>query len=449
MSAQPPVARESYLWHWLVLVGVIAGTAFLLNSRRDRNHHLPPPLVSPANGVDWFLVLRMPEVPPLDEEIEAAKAQVDSWLSGLTRAGFVPMRLSTVLAQLEQGKKLPRKTMVLLFQPGYRRTHETLAPILEQHRIPAVWMTDHKAVKQSDRRYLSQHVLGQMRRSGLWDVAWYHGAGDASLAFEFARAGTPGSRGKLSINRVINHTALNRGLKSGELYRLNVNPIWTSQELVDRLLAEVPVEGPSYLTARRIENRIWGIAMDEGTAAQQSLLVQPSSLERTVAISWPCTMGQHDLLLNMNLASRSGELWISLRAARSVGQGIRVGFTDEGILVDQYRQPSPVRLTTMPWPVLPQQRFSATIVLQGQRFQLFLNDEPVLSLSTLDAPATTQGIVELEVHDKIRGAAAAEITNLVFVPLKTPQVDGSTWKASPPGRVGSPPPAGRMPLEKF
>lgn len=395
------------------------------------------PLVTSGEGVEWFLVIRIPEVPPGESDAAEARSRLTAWVEGLRHAGFHPMRLSTVLSARERGRRLPLKTVVLLFHPGHRRTYETLAPVLAAQQCPAVWLTDERAVGRSDRRYLSHHAISRMPQSGLWDVAWSQGpAAGGLLAVELAqgRAGAGTSR-RMTVNARGDRRALNQMTGRGHLYRLNAHPTWTVQDLVNRLLAEAPVDGPSYLTARRVGSQVWGVALDAKASDHQ----QPFGLEaplnaRGVSVAWPCTAGTPDLLLHVKMLSRSGEVWVSLRSDRSRGQGIRVGFTEDAVLVRQgHEQATP--LAAVPWSRASSAgRLSATVVLRGPYLHLLMDDERVLTLSGLGASAASDGIVELAASDQVRGAAGVELGGLVFVPLASPgSIAPTAWLLQAPG----------------
>ncbi|MDP3722745.1 MAG: hypothetical protein Q8R91_04520 [Candidatus Omnitrophota bacterium] len=438
MRGTPRGAHERYGLQWGAVGLLVVGAAlWVWDPPRRLTSWFAAPRVSSEEGVDWFLVIRIPEVPSDEQGAAAAGARLRSWLGGLREAGFHPTRLSTVLSRRDQGLRLPRKTVVLLFHPGHRRTADILAPLLAAERCPAVWLTDEEAIRRSDRRYLSRHAVRQMQQSGLWDVAWHRGSSAAEIvAVDLTQdASRSGAAHRLTLNLRVGHQALNQLRGGGDLVRLNADPTWTAQDLVARLLTEAPVEGPAYLTARRIGSRIWGVALDADASDHQ----QPFGLEaplsaRAASVAWPCTVGTPDLLLHVKMLARSGETWVSLRSDRSSGQGVRVGFTEEGVRVQQgHGQATP--LAAVPWPASVAERLSATMVLRGPRLHLLVNDERVLSLDVVGTPAASNGIVELAASDRVRGAAKVELASLVFVPLSSSGSIRSktTWPLQAPG----------------
>ena len=412
--------HERYAIQWgLIGVLAVAGIAWALWSSRPPAYHTEIPAISAEEGAGWFLVIRIPEVPPNELDAAAARTQVAGWLAKLREAGFWPMRLSTVLSRLNRGESLPPRTVVLLFHPGYRHTYETLAPVFEEHRCPVVWLTDRKAVRHADRRYLSQHALRNLEASDLWDVGWYESSSDAkALRFELAQW-TP-ARGwprSFLLNLQAGHLALNRTNGTRSLVRLNVVPTWTAQDLVDRLLAEAPIDGPAYLTARLIGSRMWGIGLDaDADASSPPFTVEAPLDSRAASVSWSGTLGTPDLLLNLNLVSRSGELWLLLRSDQR-GQALRIGFTDEAILIEQDHENRRTQLASVSTTSLLNSPMNAVVRLQDRSLELSINDEPVITLEDRLTPASPDGIVELVAYDKVRGAAAVDVAALVFQPL--------------------------------
>ncbi|MBI3321380.1 MAG: hypothetical protein HYZ91_03830 [Candidatus Omnitrophica bacterium] len=426
MTLDATASHEHYGVQWLIVGVILLGVVWIWSPWRQPTSWPHPPHLAPGEGVEWFLMIRIPEVPNDDGETEAAKAQVTSWLEGLQEAGFQPMLLSTVLSRLERGLAFPKKTVVILFYSGYRHTYETLAPILEQRQCPAVWLTDWRALQQADRRYLSHHTLNQLKRSGHWDVAWYRFPPDPQtdrLAFELAGSGAwGGTPRRLVLDLRMAQTALNQ-ISDGHvlLTHLPARPPWSAQELVDRLLAEVPIDSAAHLTARHVGPRIWGLAADAHASADRQPFALAVPMDaRATTLSWACTSGHNDVVLDVNLLSRFGDLWVLLRSNPSLGQGIRVGFTTEAILVEQDVDGVRRRLAESPWPSGVQNRLMATIILHDTHLAISVNDQPMLAVESLSPPADRHGVVELLLSDKVRGAAGIESASMVLVPLRSP-----------------------------
>ena len=58
------------------------------------------------------------------------RERFQAWLKVLADDGFQFRPLSETVALLKRGEGVPAKTLVLVFDPGYRHTYETLAPVL-------------------------------------------------------------------------------------------------------------------------------------------------------------------------------------------------------------------------------------------------------------------------------------------------------------------------------
>lgn len=415
-EAPPP---KSYAGHWAVLgLAMAAWAAWAWLPSRPLS---PLPIRQAAgDGVDWFLLVRVPEVPSEELEAAAAPERLASWLHALRRAGFQPMRLSHALARLDRGQLLPRKTVVLLFQPGYRHTYERLGPVLEQQRWPAVWLASRSALRQADRRYLSGHALDTMERSGLWDIGWYEGTLDQEAVMVELPEG-PSQRQtmrRMTLDLRTGHIALNHASHRNRLHRLAARTPWTAQELVDRLTAEAPVDGPAHLTARQIGPRLWGLAVETGASGERHPFNLGAPINARVAsVAWPCTSGKNDLVLDLHLMARLGETWVLLRSNQSIGQAVRVGFTEQTIFVEQDHEGARTRLAEAPWPQGTTERVAATILLRGRRLHITVQDQPVLLLDSIRPPADPHGLVELVAYDRVRGAAGLHTASVVFVPI--------------------------------
>lgn len=412
--------RDNYAKQWLLLVVfVLAGMgAWHVIAQRPAFYSVKVPEAASGQGTDWFLLMKIPDVSSQPMEQQVAKERFVGWLRGLRREGFHPMLLSAVLSRLDRGALLPPKTVVLLFHPAYRSTYETFAPLLADVGWPAVLLTDRDALRRGDRRYLSNHAMRRVKRSPLWDIGWYQGAPKAErVMFELTSSSHAGKRHRLSLNLAMDHEALNRVPATRGFSRLAIHPTWTTDELIDRLLAEAPVEGPAHLTVRTVGSRTVGVALDAGQSDQHPFRLEAPADARAASVAWLCTRGKHDLLLHLKALSCFGQLWIRLRSDPASGQGVRIGFTPEGIVVQQDQQQVHTQLAAVPWPALPNGPMAVTILLRGQRLHLAVNDQTLCAVDSIRPPVESYGLVELLVHDKVRGAAAMYVADVIFVPV--------------------------------
>ena len=117
-------------------------------------------------------------------------------------------------------------------------------PFFVRLEIPAVWLTDDPGRYFPDRRFITRRDRQKSSTHFLWDVGL---RGQDPLAFTLESSAVSladntgfwaADSGRYGINRVGSLSALNR---------LHANAAWDSQELLDRLYAEIPVENPALL----------------------------------------------------------------------------------------------------------------------------------------------------------------------------------------------------------
>src|SRR5690348_5503611 len=93
--------NEDYRWHWLALF-VLVGLAFLWGSRIANvgTRFTPLPAVVEGQGVDWFLIARMPESSARSSDASDSRRKLSGWMTALLNEGFHPMLLSDIHARI-------------------------------------------------------------------------------------------------------------------------------------------------------------------------------------------------------------------------------------------------------------------------------------------------------------------------------------------------------------
>jgi hypothetical protein len=264
-----------------------------------------------------------------------------------------------------------------------------------------------------------------MAESGLWDLGWGRGPVERNRITQAELEGprTGRASGRLKPRRVafdlrVTQKALNRAGDGPALYHLSARMLWSDQELLHRLLAETPVENKAHLTSRQVSGRTWGVAIDAGESPEPRPFALEAPLhDRMSSVAWPGTVGKNDMVLELNYDRRFGDIWLLMRSNEQIGQGVRVGFTDDGVVVEQDRDGLRTQLAKLEWPVEPMP-LDATITLHGTHLDMSLNDLPVLRLDSIRPPDDPHGLVAMIVHDRVRGAAGVDAASLVFTPLK-------------------------------
>jgi hypothetical protein len=213
---------------------------------------------SPKPGVDWFLILRLPELQHNRLGREMAEDRLEQWLSALQDARYTPMFLSEALTRAGSGSPFPEKTVVLLYQPALRQTIEGVYPILARHRFPATLVTQSDAVEAEDTRFLSRHRIDAFAEEGCFDLGFYGASSMTVTLRPSRRSAAPQAEMQLAWDPMAERNILNTSSGSRTLNRLNVNLAWTGPQLLQRLAAEAPVRATTHLTATRLLRRLWG-----------------------------------------------------------------------------------------------------------------------------------------------------------------------------------------------
>lgn len=392
---------DDYTLHWVVVgvSAVLLGVFVWLRSQVPPIERAP---AAPAAGylADWFWIVRLPEVPVHAALTEVAQRRLHHWLDGLERAGFSPILLAPALERLSKGQRLPDNSIVLVFDPAYRHTVESMTPVLRQRRWPAVWLMPREPLRQADRRFLNPHASDALAREGLWERRIV----DAPL--------WPAGGGKQALNQ--------DGQALRQLNRLDVNARWTRQELVNRLLAEAPLREPSWLTSRSIGPTRWGLVERQSQIAAESagFSLRVPIDRRSARVSWLGTRGNRDVDLRLDVHSLTGELWIWLRSDEAAGESVRVAFTNGRAVLEQESSHAVRVITASAVPGLRQPgTFSASLRLEGSRIQVNVNGIRALSWDRLDLPQSAVGLTRLIVYDKVMGGGGAERIRISAAPL--------------------------------
>jgi hypothetical protein len=409
---------------WLVVLGALAifatWYAFEYLVPGDR------PLAGNGRpGTDWFLVVRVPEVPKDDTGIAAHRARLTSWLEACRAAGFRPMLLSEAVERLRLGHALPEKALVFAFTHSYRPTVEALRPIFEEQQVPAVWLANEQGLAESDQRFVSPHEWGLMRRSRRWDLGIYGGGGTSSRTFVLDGEGAR----PLTWLEDAGRWGLNRGRDLPSLRFLSAQRSWTARQLVDRLQSEVPLRDPTPLTAVQMFQWQLGVPAYSPETPREFALSAPT-WRRSGAVTWLGASETADAALRLEAAEVIGELWVGLRMQPD-GSGVKVGFTEDRWVVDVTVDGRDRRLTAVPWPRRKKRAVSAVVVWRGDRVVVRTAGG---SRAIRVPPAKRwRGPLELVVYHKIRGVALARGLKADLVPIAPPA------PLAPPGTVTSVP----------
>jgi len=403
--------RHTLAWINLFFIGLLA---FVLFHRQLDLFTLQAPAPAPAMEgalTDNFLMVRMPEISTQYESgIDIMKGRFEEWIVALISQGYRPMLWSEVLARFETGSGVPPRTIVLFFEPGYRRTYEIVAPILARHQCPAVWLTPTFALDHGDRRYVTYHMTRQMKESGLWDIGFRQANDTYQLDSQRLQktfilgpwAQTAGS------------SALNQRQDPSHINFLTVTSNWLADELVTRLQAEAAITGPVYLTKGILENREWGISALNPQIQNRFNLSTPLH-KRGVKLFWLATKGHPEYQLHIEADHIVGTFAVHMAADPVIGTAMRVIFAPKNITVQEVTPAGHHTLVTLARRSDQPTSIRATLSLKG-RFVLIHSQGTAdiqVPLTFSPGPGT---LLELYLYDQIFGAARADNIQLLFTP---------------------------------
>jgi len=380
----------------------------------------PPNVLRAANSrpgpADWFLILKVPEAPFGASETVAFKARFSGWLSKLSQQGFQPMLLSDVCQRLKYGVGLPEKAVVLVVDPGLAHTYEVIAPDLEWYKFPAVWLTRNEIIQNGDRRYLSQHQLDVMEKSKMWDIGFYEGFQKITVESRDYGKITLGNGQQGIWATTPGNGAVNRANHLSVLNRLNARVNWDEQEVVNRLLNDVPFpQGTAELTAHQIQNRAWGSVVTRGTSVTAAFNLRAPSDKRSLNVAWQGTRGVTDFDLQLDFKPVSGELWLLLRSDGRTGDSLHIGFTEDSIVVEEECNHVRRRITSAALsPFQHSDHINAEISLIKNQLKVSSIENQIINTGSFSPSSSRSGIVELFIYDKIRGTAAADSIRMIM-----------------------------------
>jgi hypothetical protein len=368
-----------------------------------------------SNQDNTYLMIHFP---PVYSSVVSAPEKAETWLAALASKGYQPELLSNVYRWLEEGKRLPGKTVVILFDPGDRATFNVMAPLLAKYKIPAVWVTDEKAQRRGDTWYVSNHVLKAMKKSGTWDIGHYDENLGLVIESKFQKPFTIGNT-KGAWRAEAGRHALNRGVPEGSLNRLHVSWNWSGQNIIDRLQAEDTLQDTGILTLKKIQNHNWGVITPLDSEADLSFSLRAPTDSRTARLSWLGTRWRNNAQFSMEVKGLTGELWLLMRSDENAGTHVGVCFLNGKVSIAKQVNHTTRHLVDAMVPSLTQpSSFIATIVLKDTEMSVHINGALIAQTTNLPHSASDEGIVRMTVYDKIVGAAQVEFVNLRMTTLE-------------------------------
>jgi peptidoglycan/xylan/chitin deacetylase (PgdA/CDA1 family) len=121
-----------------------------------------------ANGYLTVPILCYHRFGPRSSQLAVTPAAFEAQMDYLARNGYHVIPLERLIGHLERGEPVPRKSVVLTIDDGYRSTYETAFPVLRKHGFPATVFLYSDFVGAPDA--LTWPQMKEMEASGLVNI---------------------------------------------------------------------------------------------------------------------------------------------------------------------------------------------------------------------------------------------------------------------------------------
>ncbi len=397
-------SKPSYLREWLLLLAVssLASGAYYYGIDLSR----VPRASFPIENKERFLLLRLPEMSSNPVAASAARKRLEEWLTAIQTAGYNPVLLSRALAGVSGGTSLPSQAIAFVYDPGDRTTYEGISRILSGHRVPAAWITSGVDVNQHDLRYLSQHRLEIMKRSGRWDVGYI---GDSTMTFTLdgKSYGWASDAGRYVLNGKQNLGALNR---------LNVNLVWTAPQLLTILRSMAPTQPSCLASGVLFGKRVGIVKPTEACGPADGFSLEAPSDAHSAAMFWRGASSIQDYSHTVDADSVVDELKLYLRYDSRTRRGLKVMFSPKTVDVMEVNNGRKKIISTQEWSYDGGQ-LVCSLSLAGRRLIIGAGNKTVQSIKLPEIEGDPGKNIVLMVYSKLRGAAQAKSLRLNLIPL--------------------------------
>ena len=408
--------REKFGRQWLILLSgilILAGLAWYA----DRVPQRAAPVIPPAQA-NWFLMLRMPAVTAQYESgIDTMRVRYGEWMDSLSQAGFKPLLMSDVMRRLRAGQGVPPRTVVLVFDPGFRRTYSIVGPILAQHGWPALWMTPEAEMDRGHREYVTYHQARQMTNSGWWDVGLVEKNGMVTLRSQNHPDQHIGTEQRKAWSAAAGGLALNEGSRFDSLERLNVISDWTAKDLVNRVRVEVPIESPMYLTLGQVQNLTWGITSSPESAEEKHFDLATALHRRGTQVAWFGPRRHANFQIDAEAENLVGQLAFRLRWNELDETGIIVTVSNRDVLVESKGDAHTLQVRKLTRSGAgPHRPMKLMLALQGQTLAIGIDGRPPVMLDLPPKTPVRGGLTQLYLYDVLKGSARLDSMKLLYSP---------------------------------
>jgi hypothetical protein len=257
-----------------------------------------------------------------------------------------------------------------------------------------------------------------MQGSGLWDMALYQ-----DPAKQFILTGDASPSRPLSWVENANWQAKNHFVEGRGLERLAVRTNWTPGNLLDQLNVELPLTGPSHLYLKNVANRpraLHKLVSENKTAPAFDLAVD--SDKRVRAVYWPSTEGTQNFSVDVDVQKLQEEFWLFLRSDPEKKQGLRIGFTNDLITVEQEVDGQLKELAIHPMVWGAHRAFSCRVILSDKNLKLQMKGRSILDLKLPHSSPSAYAKFGIMLYGRLRGSAQANQISLTFTP-RSPKIN--------------------------
>jgi hypothetical protein len=253
-----------------------------------------------------------------------------------------------------------------------------------------------------------------MIRSGWWDVGYMDKLGHFILKskdqdpIDFGTEDTP------AWSKTSGGLAMNRGPIFGTMNRLHVLSDWTTEDLINRLRVEVPVDQASYLTLAPIQNLDWGVSTPQNSPEEKYFDLAVPLWRRGIMLGWFGVKSHANFTLDAEAKDLIGNLAFRLRWNEQEGSGLVVTVSRRIWSIQQQSPSGFVLLKRM------YRRSSGgfQMILQlTDRVMTFSPDgeTPETVLLPAGAPADG-GTIQIYLYDSLKGSAQVKAVRMLYTP---------------------------------
>ena len=175
-------------WAWFILLVLITVLPTGVYYARHRRILGRTPLAQATADPFRLVVLEYGRIVSVPDGKHVTGPQVEAQLTMLRTRGFVPVTTVEVVNAYQEHRKLPERSVLVLFYGGYLSTYEAIHPVLTRLRWPASMFLQTDLQEKRDQLYLFWDRLQVMLDSGIWEVG-VHGYQGAAHGAPAARTG--------------------------------------------------------------------------------------------------------------------------------------------------------------------------------------------------------------------------------------------------------------------